>query len=91
MATYEISSIVPSTVDGAQKHEGSVPVWFVDFTITTSRGTSMPHTYEFAASNATYLKAKCQAVADHDESEEAARFEAAPEPVAVDPFAVFGA
>jgi hypothetical protein len=49
----------------------------------------MPHTYEFAASNATDLKAQCQAVADHDESEEAARFEAVA-PVVVDPLGVFG-
>jgi hypothetical protein len=89
MATYEITSIVPSTVEGAQKHEGSVPVWFADFVVTTSRGTSMPHTYEFAASNAMALKAQCQAVADHDESEEAARFESAPAP-AFDPLSVFG-
>jgi hypothetical protein len=64
-------------------------VWFADFVVTTSRGTSMPHTYEFAASNATDLKAQCQAVADHDESEEAARFEAVA-PVVVDPLGVFG-
>lgn len=64
MATFKIDSITPGP------RANSYFVNFTTFVMVNENMRSLPdHTYLFDATNPSEINSKCQAVADHDESE----------------------